>query len=35
MNKNFYLRMNFNLNISDYNLTRKRIETEKINHIVN
>ena len=35
MNKDFHLRMSFSPNISDYNSTRERIETEKINNIVN
>ena len=35
MNKDFHSRMNFSLNISDYDSTRKRIEAEKINDIVN
>ena len=35
MNKNFHSRMNFNSNISNYNLIRERIETEKINDIIN
>ena len=35
MNKDFHSRMSFNLNISDYDLTRERIEAEKIDDIVN
>ena len=35
MNKDFHSRMNFNSNISNYNLTRERIKAEKINDIVN
>ena len=35
MNKDFHSRMSFNSNISDYDLTRKRIEAEKINDIIN
>ena len=35
MNKDFHLRMNFSLNIINYNSIRKRIEAEKINDIVN
>ena len=35
MNEEFHSRMNFNLNISDYDSTRKRIEAEKIDDIIN
>ena len=35
MNKDFHSQMNFSLNILNYDLTRKRIETEKIDDIVN
>ena len=35
MNKDFHSRMSFSSNISNYNSTRERIETEKINDIVN
>ena len=35
MNKDFHSRMNFNSNISNYDSIRERIETEKINDIVN
>ena len=35
MNKDFYSRMNFSLNISNYELICERIETEKANDIVN
>ena len=35
MNKDFHSRINFNLNISNYNSTRERIEIKKINDIVN
>ena len=35
MNKDFHSRMSFNSNISNYNSTRERIETEKIDNIVN
>ena len=35
MNKDFHLRMNFNSNISNYDLICERIEAEKINNIVN
>ena len=35
MNKDFHSRMSFNLNISDYDSTRKRIEIKKIDDIVN
>ena len=35
MNKDFHSRMNFNSNISNYDLIHERIETEKINDIVN
>ena len=35
MNKDFHSRMSFNLNTSDYDSTRKRIETEKTDDIVN
>ena len=35
MNKDFHSRMSFNSNTSNYNLTRERIEAEKIDDIVN
>ena len=35
MNKDFHSRMNFSSNILNYDLTRERIETEKIDDIVN
>ena len=35
MNKDFHLRMNFNFNISNYNLIRERIEAERIDNIIN
>ena len=35
MNKDFHSWMNFNSNISNYDLTRERIKTEKIDDIVN
>ena len=35
MNKDFHSRMSFNSNISNYDLTRERIEAEKIDNIVN
>ena len=35
MNKDFHSRMSFNLNTSNYNSIRERIETEKIDDIVN
>ena len=35
MNKDFYSRMNFSLNTSDYDSTRERIKTKKIDDIVN
>ena len=35
MNKDFHSRMSFNLNTSNYNSTHERIETEKINDIIN
>ena len=35
MNKDFHSRMNFNSNISNYDLTCERIEIKKINDIVN
>ena len=35
MNKDFHSQMNFNLNISNYNSIRKRIETKKIDDIIN
>ena len=35
MNKNFHSRMSFSLNTSNYDLTRKRIEAEKTDDIVN
>ena len=35
MNKDFHSRMNFSSNTSNYDSTRERIETEKINDIVN
>ena len=35
MNKDFHSRMNFSSNISNYNSIRERIETEKIDDIVN
>ena len=35
MNKNFHLWMSFSLNISNYDLTHERIETEKIDDIIN
>ncbi len=33
-NKNFYLRMNFNLNTTNYEITRIRIKVKKINDII-
>ncbi len=33
-NKNFYLRMSFNLNITNYKITRTRIKAKKINDII-
>ena len=35
MNKNFHSRINFNLNISNYDSIREQIEAKKINNIVN
>ena len=35
MNKDFHSRMNFNLNISDYDSTRERIKIKKIDDIIN
>ena len=35
MNKDFHSRMNFNLNTSNYDSTRERIEAKKIDDIVN
>ena len=35
MNKDFYLRMSFSPNISNYDSIRERIETKKIDDIVN
>ena len=35
MNKDFHSRMSFSLNTSNYDSTHERIETEKINDIVN
>ena len=35
MNKDFHSQINFNSNISNYNLIRERIETKKINDIIN
>ena len=35
MNKDFHSRMNFNSNTSNYDSTRKRIETKKIDDIIN
>ncbi len=32
-NKNFYLRMSFNLNTTNYEITRARIKVKKINDI--
>ncbi len=32
-NKNFYLRISFNLNTTDYEITRARIKAKKINDI--
>ncbi len=33
-NKNFYLRISFNLNMINYKITRARIKARKINDIV-
>ena len=35
MNKDFHSRMSFSSNTSDYDLTRERIEAEKIDDIIN
>ena len=35
INKDFHSRINFSSNISNYNSTRERIETKKINDIIN
>jgi len=33
-NKNFYLRISFNLNMTNYETTRARIKARKINNII-
>ncbi len=33
-NKNFYLRISFNLNTTNYEITRARIKVKKVNDII-